>query len=242
MPDTKTQQHSYQSTEVQLQPGLLASGGGSIRRWLDVGLDLLFPPRCAGCQRIDSYWCPRCQSEVNAIPLGVTPKAHPPLQSIAATATHEGKLQQALWSLKYENGKPLAPFLADRLSRHLSQLNWPIDMIVPVPLHTSRLAERGYNQAQLLAEGISQQTGIPCLPDALYRERYTQSQVGLNAQERQTNMEAAFFADHQLVNNHTLLLIDDVFTTGATLGACAQAALDEGAEAVYGLTVTAAQA
>lgn len=242
MPDTKTQQHMHQTTEVQLQPGLLASSGSTIRHWLGIGLDLLFPPRCAGCQRIDSYWCPRCQGEVNSIPLGVIPRPHPPLQAIAATATHAGKLQQALWTLKYENGKPLAPYLADRLSRHLSQLNWPVDMIVPVPLHTTRLAERGYNQAQLLAEGTSHQTGVPCIPDALSRARYTQSQVGLNAQERQTNMDAAFFANEQLVTNHTLLLIDDVFTTGATLGACAQAALDAGAEAVYGLTVTAAQA
>lgn len=239
MPDTTSQSMS-QTPEVQPKTGLLASVN-SLQHWLDFGLDLLFPPRCAGCQRLDSYWCQRCQDTVNAIPLGVTVNQQSPLQAVAATAAHADKLQQALWSLKYENGKPVAPFLAQRLTAYLVQLNWRIDMIVPVPLHTSRLAQRGYNQAQLLAEGVARQTGIPCSPHALHRQRHTQSQVGLNAHERQTNMEAAFTANHHLANQ-TLLLIDDVLTTGATLGACAQAALDAGAQAVYGLTVTAAQA
>ena len=240
MPD-RTAQSITQTPEVQIKPGLLASRF-NLHQWWHISLDLLFPPRCAGCQRIDYYWCPRCQAAVDTIPLGVTVKQQPPLLAAAATATHADKLQQALWSLKYENGTPVAPFLAQRLAAYLSQLNWNIDILVPVPLHTSRLAQRGYNQAQLLAEGVAQQTGIICLPNALQRQRHTQSQVGLNAQERQSNMEAAFTADHNQVNNQTLLLIDDVLTTGATLAACAQAALDAGAQAVYGLTVTAAQA
>jgi ComF family protein len=117
-------------------------------------------------------------------------------------------------------------------------LNWTIDMIVPVPMHTTRLRERGYNQAQLLGEHAAQQLAIPCVPEAVQRLRHTQSQVNLNAQERQANMQDAFEANPQLVSGQTILLIDDVYTTGATLAACAQTALDAGATAVYGLTVT----
>jgi ComF family protein len=120
-------------------------------------------------------------------------------------------------------------------------MNWTIDMIVPVPLHTTRLAERGYNQAQLLGEHVAIETSIPCLPDAVHRQRQTQSQVTLNAAERQMNMVDAFQAHPSIVSSQRILIIDDVYTTGATLSACGQALLQAGAQAVYGLTVTVAR-
>jgi ComF family protein len=114
-------------------------------------------------------------------------------------------------------------------------------MIVPVPLHTSRLRERGYNQSQLLGEHVAALTGIGCIPAALQRIRATQSQVTMTAQERLTNVRDAFTANPSSAAGRTILLIDDVYTTGATLSACAEALLLVGALAVYGLTVTAAR-
>lgn len=212
----------------------------SYRQWSQAGLELLFPPRCAGCGRVDTYWCARCQTEIDAIPLLARVESAPPLAAFAATAIHTGQLQQMLWALKYEDATRLAAPLGERLARLLQTLDWTFDILVPVPLHTTRLAQRGYNQSQLLADNLALITGQPCLPDALYRQRPTRSQVGLTAQERQANMESAFTANPLYVANQTLLLIDDVYTTGATLSACALAALDAGALAVYGLAVTRA--
>jgi predicted amidophosphoribosyltransferase len=113
-------------------------------------------------------------------------------------------------------------------------------MVVPVPLHTSRLKERGYNQAHVLGAYVAAQHKIPLVPDAITRWRSTNSQVGLNHDQRQANVAGAFTANSALVTHRTILLIEDVFTTGATLRACAQAALDAGATGAYCLTVTVA--
>ncbi len=164
----------------------------------------------------------------------------PPLTQIAATATHDGVVQRALWALKYENARPLAAPLGDRLAEHLRQINWQIDRIVPVPLHAERRAQRGYNQAELLAQRAADRLALPCAPAALIRRRATSSQVGLGRAERLQNVQDAFIADPQWVDGCVILLVDDVYTTGATLSACAQAALAAGAQAVYGLTVSAA--
>jgi ComF family protein len=240
MPDTIYTETKDQNQEARFFPGLLVSKD-RVQSWLAVGLDLLFPPRCAGCGRVDTIWCSRCQHDLDAIPLDTVVQVGTVLNAVAATGLHSGRLQQMLWSLKYENRPDLALPLGDRLLARLLTLGWTFDTIVPVPLHTTRMQERGYNQSQLLAERVAQHANQPCYPDAIHRQRQTQSQVGLNAQERQTNMNAAFIANPQIVADTTLLLIDDVYTTGATLGACAQAAFDAGARAVYGLTVTAAR-
>ncbi len=207
---------------------------------LHTGIDLLFPPRCAGCGRVDARWCERCQQELNAVAVDVSGHRLSPLVFIASTGTHEGKLQQAVHALKYAGATELAIPLGDRLlaaveKTHLAQR---IDVIIPVPLHASRHRDRGYNQSERLADYLSQALNIPCDPSALVRQRDTPPQVGRNREQRQSNMRDAFRAAALL--SGSVLLIDDVFTTGATLQACAQAALAAGAAAVYGLTVSAA--
>lgn len=226
--------------EAQVLPGLPASNA-SVRRLLSLALDLLYPPLCAGCGRIDVRWCARCQQALDSIPLQAETVPHLPLSDAAATGSHEGLLQSAVWALKFDNNRDMAIPLGDRLAQQLGRLTWQPDMIVPVPLHPARMAERGYNQSQLLAERMAAQVSLPCIPGALARLRQTQSQVGLNQQQRQSNMEGAFSAESEFVTGHTVLLIDDVYTTGATLAACAEAALNAGAHVVYGLTVTAAR-
>jgi competence protein ComFC len=226
-------------TEAQATAGLLASHRLAKRLWT-LCLELVFPARCAGCGRVDTYWCDKCQQSLDTMPFAPRQDALAPLSQIAATAVHVGKIQSAIHSLKYENGHMMARPLGQRMSRLLRRLNWTIDILVPVPLHTSRLRERGYNQAQLLSEIIASEVGIPCITQALSREQFTRSQVGLNAVERQANLEDAFQANPTFVADKTILLIDDVYTTGATLSVCAAAALSAGAREVYGLTATTA--
>jgi competence protein ComFC len=233
--------HESQSLEeARVLPGLF-SPRRLTQYIFEIGVDLLFPPRCAGCGRVDWVWCENCQDKLDEVsfPLQVQPLT--PLVGIAATGVHDGIIREAVQGLKYGQAKVVAQPLGSRLLTQLIRQHWTIDIIVPVPLHMSRLAERGYNQAQLLSEVLAQEAALPCLPEAVSRKRNTQSQVTLNAMERQTNLLDAFQANPQLVSNKNILLIDDVYTTGATLSACAQAILEAGALAVYGLTVTVAR-
>jgi ComF family protein len=233
-----TDLHEFQ--EAQISPGLLAPKR-LLQQLVDASIDLLFPPRCAGCGRVDSIWCETCQEELASTPFPEHVRPLAPFAGMSSTAVHQGIIREAVQGLKYGNAPLLAKFLGERLVKQFQHMNWTIGMIVPVPLHTTRLAERGYNQAQLLSEQVAQSLQIPCSPNAVHRQRNTQSQVTLNAAERQTNMTDAFQAHPPIVNNQRILLIDDVYTTGATLSACGQAILQAGAQAVYGLTVTVAR-
>ncbi len=213
---------------------------GRLARLINLGFDLLYPPRCAGCGRVDVRWCAQCQQELEEVAVDLLKTNRlPPLLSAAATGLHEGKLQQAVHALKYSGATELMVPLGNRLLTALTSLKWSVDLIVPVPLHASRQRERGYNQSQQLGDIMAQVSGIPSDPLALLRWRDTPPQVGLNREQRQANMQGAFRANTSL--SGSVLLIDDVFTTGATLQACALAAHDAGASAIYALTVSAAR-
>lgn len=220
-------------------PQLKRGEGFSLARLVSLGIDLLYPPRCAGCGRVDTRWCASCYDELSQVPVETQRIRLTPDFFIASTGIHEGKLQEAVHALKYANARELAVPLGDRMLAALETLNWTIDTVIPVPLHTSRMRERGYNQSQQLGAYMAQVLGIPCVPSALLRWRDTPPQVGLNREQRQANVRGAFRAAALL--DGSVLLIDDVFTTGATLQDCARAAYEAGARRVYGMTVTAAR-
>ena len=108
-----------------------------------------------------------------------------------------------------------------------------IDAVVPVPLHRSRRNERGYNQAELLAGRLAKKLRVPVLPKALARTRKTTAQKYLGGRERQKNLEAVFAVGRQSVVGKTILLVDDIYTTGSTAEACTRVLLTAGAQAVY---------
>lgn len=164
-----------------------------------------------------------------------------PLTLVRAATLHVDPLRHFIHLLKYEQRPELAPALARYLTAAVQHPDWDpirptLDVLVPVPLHKARRAERGYNQSELLAIGLSARSGIPLAADLLQRIKPTRAQVGLTAAERQANVGDAFVASPACRGLH-ILLIDDVYTTGATLTACAQAALAAGAIAVCGLTL-----
>jgi ComF family protein len=158
-----------------------------------------------------------------------------------AAALHTAPLREAIHALKYDDRPALALPLSRYLVATFRQDPWlrltpRIDAVVPAPLHPARLQERGYNQSELLAEHFASACHLPIHPDWLERIRATRQQVGLSAFERQQNVFGAFRAS-PAVAGQILLVVDDVFTTGATLSACADAALAAGAARVYALTL-----
>jgi ComF family protein len=160
--------------------------------------------------------------------------------ALRSWAVFGGKIRNALHRLKYQRDIGLGEALSMPLATYLRELQWPIDMIVPVPLGNARLAERGYNQAELLARPVALACAIPLKTKALLRAKETRSQVGLSAVLRRQNVAGAFEAKSSLVKEKNVLVMDDVTTSGATLDACAAALLEAGAHAVYGLTLARA--
>jgi ComF family protein len=130
--------------------------------------------------------------------------------------------------------------LAQLMIASLEKLNWPVDIVTSVPLGLVRLAERGYNQATLLARPIALYQNLPFSTNILSRVRETKTQVGLTIKQRQENMDGAFKADAKKAKGKNVLVVDDVATSGATLNACAKALLEAGAGKVYGFTLARA--
>jgi competence protein ComFC len=219
-------------------------------------LDWVFPPYCGGCNQPGHRWCPNCQSEVVQLNENICQRCGnflqnneycpnctiltPTFKTMRSWGEYSGPLREAIHSLKYNRNIGLAEALSTHLVELFTQLGWGVDLVVPVPLGTQRLRERGYNQASLLAYPLALARKIPYSGNALQRRRETPTQVGLTAVQRVENVKNAFQANRSIVNKKSVLVIDDVATTGATQNSCAQALLDAGASLVYGLTLARA--
>jgi len=156
---------------------------------------------------------------------------------------YEGALKEAIHRFKYLHEFPLLRVFGDLLYPTLQTLSrdYPVDLIVPVPLHIQRLRERGFNQALLLARELSKRTGIPYPERALKKIKNTPFQTTLKGKERRKNVKGAFHVDkNEEIEGKSILLVDDVYTTGATVNECARTLLDGGAKSVAVLTVARA--
>lgn len=219
-------------------------------------MDWVFPPTCGGCAATGNRWCNTCQANVAELGDKICPlcgepqpahdicqncKQDPPIyRGLRSYALFQGPLRKALHRLKYDRDIGLG----EALSKHLIEIynlnNWQVDYVVPVPLSPTRLRERGYNQAYFLGRPLAYAIQKPLQSDMLIKNRETRTQVGLSALERRLNVDGAFSSRSNLVRYKTILVIDDVTTTGSTISACAKALLEAGASAVYGLTLARA--
>lgn len=213
----------------------------SHQRWKQLSawlIDFVFPPKCGGCGRVDFRFCEICLDDLQAVPVTVKPRSAKGINGLCAAGLYEAKLKQALRAFKYNGAVELAPPLADRLVTALKRRNWSFDIIVPVPLSAERLEERGYNQADLLGQQVAKQMNILYRTDELRRIRHTAQQTKLPVRQRVENVKNAFAATAKLARR-SVLLIDDVVTTGSTLEACADALRTAEVKAVYAIAVAA---
>lgn len=157
-------------------------------------------------------------------------------------AIFEPPVRNGLHTLKYRRNMALGEALALQIADYVRALHWPAEIVIPVPLGKKRLQERGYNQIALVARPLAYGVGLQYEPDALRKTRETRSQVGLTVSERSENVRNAYEAEPAVVRGRSILLMDDVATTGATLAACTAALLAAGARDVYVLTLARALA
>lgn len=209
-------------------------------------LDLLLPPACLGCRGRGSLLCPRCMASMRppspatdrfvAPDAGIVFGAHLAL-GVGAFA-YDGPVRRALAQLKYEGAGRVAPLLARAgLSAFRALLNVSGPAVVtPVPVHLERLRSRGYNQAELIARDLGRASGMP-VRDLLVRARSTTRQHRLDRAGRLRNLRGAITVRDGSTVPRTVVVVDDIITTSATLEACAAALVEAGAETVYAYAV-----
>jgi ComF family protein len=157
-----------------------------------------------------------------------------------AWGAYEGSLQEAIHRWKYEGKTYLTPFFAEWMEEGLNRYwgSHSLDLLIPAPLHPQRLRERGFNQALLLVKELSRRTGIPYRKTILQKKKPTIPQVNLSGTEREKGLRGAFqvIGKEELLGK-SVLLVDDVYTTGATVNECSKVLLRGGAERVNVLTL-----
>jgi ComF family protein len=228
-----------------------------VRRAYRAALDLVFPPRCAVCGRPGVGLCSECAAGFPRLDGSVCPvcgraqdtsgrcercaRQTPAFSSVRSAFRYEGGVRKAIMAFKYNRRPALAEPLAEAMASALASPGVDSALLCAVPLHPERRRERGYNQAALLASELGRRWGMPVAEDgALRRVRATPQQVALDYAERQLNVQGAFAAQPSLVGSRDIVLVDDVCTTGATLDACAQALLAQGARSVCAVTLARA--
>lgn len=151
------------------------------------------------------------------------------------------EIAPAIYRLKYQGRQEYASFLGQELEVQLGDFirQCAPDAILPVPLHKNRQRKRGYNQAALLARELGTRMGIPVLENYILRTRDTQPMKQLKPKERQNNLKKAFIIKTNDVKLNTTMIVDDIYTTGATMDAMAEVLLDNGVQNVYFVALAA---
>jgi ComF family protein len=187
------------------------------------------PPFCSVCgdpfpsREIDNHPCGAC----------ITKRKH--FTIARALGYYEGSLQEAIHRWKYEERVSLNPIFGEWMAEGLDHYwgSHPIDLLIPVPLHRQRLRERGFNQALLLVKELSRRTGIPFRKRLLQKKKPTMPQVNLSGAEREKEVRGSFHViGREELEGKSILLVDDVYTTGATVNECSKVLLAGGATRV----------
>lgn len=217
-------------------------------------VDFFFPRRCIGCGKVGDFLCVGCRQKLPRILKPICKKCGKPessgtlcsacwgqkteIDGIRSVFRFEGIIRQAIHDLKYRNLKSISGCLAMLIADYLQDNPVHGGVLVPVPLHSQRLRERGYNQSSLLVRELGKLIVLPVIDDSLCRLKDSLPQARTTAiDERRKNVKEAFACQGEELKEKNVILIDDVCTSGATLEACAVALKAGGAISVWGLTL-----
>lgn len=218
-------------------------------------LDLLFPKKCVNCGKLGSYICRNCFARIEFIDKPLCPvcerqsiggKTHPGcfsklgLDGLVVVCRYRGPISKAIQKIKYKWIWDIEKLLVDIVADNFWKFDVPAKItLVPVPLHIKRKNWRGFNQVELLANDLAKRYKQPYI-DLLERKYETRTQVGLSKKDREENVRGAFIVKPQYlskVEGGDFMLVDDVCTSGATMGECCRVLKRAGARSVWGLAV-----
>lgn len=194
------------------------------------GIDLFFPPLCLNCNAKladdEQVICNQCWQAIPQMTDSILSKKDKGkfVDNLYSLWLFDENFQNIVHELKYNNCRSLGLKMGQRMGDHLKNIKIPLDecILVPVPLHAIKKRERGYNQSELIAKGISEITKIPVVTNLVKRIKNTATQTKMNKKERIENMHRAFVAQSEIVAK-TVIIVDDVYTTGTTINSVAEA-------------------
>lgn len=212
--------------------------------WLEALMDLLFPPRCPECGKgmpLLGEWCPDCLKRYQLdLTLDAAEQGLRYLDEVIIFADYSRAVRKLLQNLKFRHEKAAAQYLQALLPRSLAKAfdtlstRYCPTLVVPVPVHRVRLRQRGYNQTNLIFKAWAERQGL-LWRDVLQRVKPTLPQYSLSPEERRSNIKDAFIVTRpELIMNQSILLVDDIFTSGITLDEAAHELRRAGAKQISG--------
>lgn len=229
-----------------------------IRTLSRILLDFVLPPSCLSCQNLlqpgERHLCSSCWSAIPRIDESLPLYRETRTKLLSSGEVDElispfvfekeGTFQSLVHALKYSGFVSVGLLLGNRVGEEMNSGGIEADALIPIPLHRARKRERGYNQAELIAEGISEKTGIPVRANLLTRVKNTKSQTKLSLEERAENMSEAFTVPPRAagsLQDSRCVVVDDVITTGATIVSAATALKSAGARSVFAAAAALAE-
>ncbi len=225
-------------------------------KYLNSVFDFILPRFCAACEikllNDEKIICTSCSSKI--LIAKQSRLQHEYQRKFASKKIISGftsfyifekdkELQHVIHSLKYRKRFLIGVYLGNTIAEQFNEkfLEWNIDLILPVPLHHLKKADRGYNQAFYIAKGIGKKTSIPYKGNVIKRKKFTESQTSKNLTEREENMKGAFLVKKKKnVEGKNILIVDDVITTGATISECGNVLLKAGAAKIFAASIAIA--
>lgn len=231
----------------------------------EAAIELLFPRRCPVCNEIvvprGNLICPSCYKKLSFVKSPNCKKCGKEVWSDAqeycfdctrhkrsfeygaALVNYNEAAKNSMVKIKYKNKREYLDFYAQEMIKKMAyKIQWmKADLLVPVPVHPGRRRQRGFNQAQVLAEKLGQALGIPVCLDTLQRSKRTAPQKDLTPAQRLKNLEKAFTVGKIPEGAESVILVDDIYTTGSTVEACTRVLKRSGVKRVYFLTICIGQ-
>lgn len=236
-----------------------------MKKYVDSFLELIYPEKntCFICDKYDEeigerYICFNCERKIKKIVPPVCTKCSKPInydktselckecsgderyfEASKSLYAYEGVIKNAIYNYKYYNKPYFYKFFGNLIIDYINEENYSdYDYILSVPLHRSKLLHRGYNQSELLAKYIANDLSVPYI-DALKRTKRTEKQSEHSKEERRKNLKDAFLVkiSSDKIINRSVLLVDDIYTTGSTVNECARALIYYGVNKVYVITI-----